>query len=82
MYGDKMKMPEMPERPVSDADRYLLDVMAADLIRRAATLDRLCEDLEVAAIVLERRNQDLEMRENDLLKASLEMRKRKGAFSE
>jgi len=73
---------KMPERPLSEADKYLLDVMAADVIRRAATLDKLCEELEVAAIVLERRHQDLEMRENDLLKASLEMRERKGAFSE
>ena len=75
-----MKMPETVTPTITDADKYLLDVMAADVIRRAALLDKLCEELEVAAIMLEERTRDLEMREDDLIKASLEWRERKGAF--
>ena len=80
MYGEKMKIAE-PKRLLSEQDKALLEMMNADIIRRAATLDKLCEELEIAAFILDMRNKDLEMRENDLLRASLEMKKRLGAFS-
>lgn len=79
MYGEKPM--QMPARPLSREDQALLDIMAADVIRRAATLDKLCEELEVAACILDMREKDLAMREDDLLKASLEMKQRRGAFS-
>ena len=80
MYGEKMKVSE-PKRLLSEQDKALLEMMNADIIRRAHTLDRLCEELEIAAFILDQRTKDLEMRENDLLRASLEMKKRLGAFS-
>lgn len=80
MYGEKMKTAQTPKTLLSKQDEALLEIMQADIIRRAATLDRLCEELEVAAFILDQRTKDLEMREEDLLKASREMRERLGAF--
>lgn len=62
------------------SDPAFIDCMLADVIRRSALLDRLCEEVEMAAIRLDARVADLEMREADLIKASIEMRDRKGAF--
>jgi len=85
MYGDKMSDGKIRFDQVAFEQRAqvqkLLDDMAVDLIRRAATLDRLADAIECAAYKLDERTRDLEMRENDLLRASLEMRECKGAFS-
>jgi hypothetical protein len=85
LYGDKMSDGKIKFDQVAFEQRAqvqkLLDDMAVDLLRRAATLDRLADAIECAAHKLDARTRDLEMREDDLLKASLEMRERRGAFS-
>lgn len=83
MFGNKHDAPSLAPAKVNASliDAQMLDSMAADLIRRAATLDRLCAEIEFAAVCLDARARDLAQREDDVLKASLEMRERKGAFS-
>lgn len=80
MYGERMFAKRIIAEDNDIAVRDQLDSMAIDVLRRAATLDRLAGEIELAALHLDERTRDLEMREDDLIKASLEMRERRGAF--
>jgi hypothetical protein len=52
-----------------------MDRHAAELIVRAANLDYLAGQIDVRTVALEQREREVSMRENDVLMASLELKR-------